>query len=404
MADSTARPKLLLVDDLPPNLRMLEGILVPQGFEILTAANGREALEQISAERPDIVLTDVLMPVMDGYELCRRLRADEATRLLPVIMITASGEQEKSNALEAGADDFLVKPLNRPELVARVKSLLRVKRYQDQIEAQKAELAQLNESLADLNRTLERRVSEQLRELERLNQLRRFLSPAVAEAVLDSANEALLEDHRRQVAVVFADLRGFTAFSETAEPEEVMKVLREYHRVLGGKVQEAGGTVGFFAGDGIMVFFNDPVPCPDPAGSAVDMAVQIRREMAQVTASWQQREYELGFGVGIALGYATLGEVGFEGRFDYTAIGPVVNQAARLSGEAAPGQILISQRVMADLGSRAVCEYVADFELKGFHRAVPAYNVVAFSDAGDPAEPSLRDGAESASARVTMES
>ncbi|HZT05827.1 MAG TPA: response regulator [Chloroflexota bacterium] len=367
------RAKILIVDDVPANIRMLEGILEPRGYAISTATNGREALDRITSDMPDLVLTDIVMPIMDGYDLCRKLRSAETTRLLPVIMITASGEQEKLNTIDAGADDFIVKPLNRAELLARVRSLLRVKDYQDQLKAKSLELA-------EINRTLEQRVTEQVTELERLNQLRRFLSPPLAEAIMSANDQSLLEDHRRHIAVVFADLRGFTAFSETAEPEELMAVLREYHEAAGAQVRLFEGTVGFFAGDGLMVFFNDPVPCPDPAARAVRMAVGMRRELQALAASWHKREYDLGFGAGIAMGYATLGKVGFEGRFDYTAIGSVVNQASRLCAEAGPGQILITQRVLTDVEQLVNCEHVGDFELKGFHRSVSAYNVVGALD------------------------
>ena len=368
---TTAGAKIMVVDDTVANIRVLAAVLGPRGYSITTASNGEEALKKISSEMPDLVVTDIIMPVMDGYELCRQLRSDEATRFLPVIMVTASGDQEKLRALEAGADDFVVKPFDRAELTAKIRSLLRIKQYQDQINKQRVELE-------ELNRTLEQRVAEQVEEIGRMSQLRRFLSPQLAEAVINSQDKSLLEWHRQQVSVVFADLRGFSSFSETAEPEELVDVLRDYHETVGIEVRRFHGTVGFFAGDGLMVFFNDPLPCPDPAPRALAMAVAMRKAMERLKATWAGKEYGLGFGAGVAIGYATLGSMGFEGRYDYTAIGPVVNQAARLCEEAKDGQILITQRLRTEVGDSIECEYLADLQLKGLVRTVQIYNVTAF--------------------------
>ena len=273
------------------------------------------------------MLLDILMPEMDGYEVCRALRADPATSFLPVVMITASGEQEKVAAIEAGADDFIAKPFDQAELLARVRSLLRIKRYHDTIEAQAAELAAWN-------RELEQRVSEQVDALERMGRLRRFLSPQLAELVVSSGDESFLESHRREITVVFCDLRGFTSFAETVEPEDVMAVLGEYHAALGDLVHRFEGTLERFTGDGLMVIFNDPLACPDAPERAVRMALAMRARVAELAEGWSRRGYDLDFGVGIAQGHATLGRIGFEGRSDYAAIGSVTNLAARLCAEA----------------------------------------------------------------------
>jgi adenylate cyclase len=363
------QPKILVVDDTPVNIRVLEAVLAPRGYAVLAAGSGPEALARVAAERPDLVLLDIVMPGMDGYEVCRRLRGDPATRLLPVVMITASGEQEKVKAIEAGADDFIPKPLNQAELLARVRSLLRIKEYHDTIQAQAAELA-------EWNRTLEQRVREQVDELERLNRLRRFLSPQLAELIVSSGDDTFLQSHRREIAVVFCDLRGFTAFSETAEPEEVMSVLREYHAVLGALVFRFEATLERFAGDAILAFFNDPVPCSEPAARAVRMAVAMREEVSVLTRGWRKRGHALGFGVGIAVGHATLGKIGFEGRFDYGAVGSVVNLAARLCAEALGGQILLSERAYALVEDVVDAEPLPALHLKGFQRSVSARNVV----------------------------
>jgi class 3 adenylate cyclase len=368
------QPKILAVDDTPHNIRLLEAVLAPRGYAIVPAGNGMEALEKVATERPDLILLDVVMPGMDGYEVCRRLRDDPATHLLPVVMVTASGDQEKVRAIEAGADDFILKPFNHAELLARVKSLLRIKEYYDTIQAQAAELA-------ELNRTLEARVRQQVDELERVGRLRRYLSPQLAELIVSSGDESVLESHRREITVVFCDLRGYTAFAETAEPEELMGMLREYHAALGELIFCYEGTLERFAGDGLMVWFNDPLPCEDPAGRAVRMALAMRGRVGELAAGWRKRGHELGFGVGIAQGYATLGRIGFEGRFDYAAIGTVTNLAARLCGEAGSGQILVSRRVYAAVEERVEAEAVGELALKGLLRPVPAYNVVGLREA-----------------------
>ena len=365
---------LLVVDDLPQNVRLLEAILVPRGYRVVPANSGREALERVAAEPVDLVLLDILMPGMDGYEVCRALRADPATSFLPVVMITASGEQEKLAAIEAGADDFIAKPFDQAELLARVSSLLRIKRYHDTIEAQAAELAAWN-------RELEQRVNDQVDALERLGRLRRFLSPQLAELVLSSGDDSFLNSHRREITVVFCDLRGFTSFAETVEPEDVMAVLSEYHAALGDIVYRFDGTLERFIGDGLMVIFNDPLPCPDAPERAVRMALAMRGRVDELAAGWSRNGYDLDFGVGIAQGHATLGRIGFEGRADYTAIGSVTNLAARLCAEAHGRQILVSQRVFAAIEEIVVADSVGELALRGFARPARAYNVVGFDAA-----------------------
>jgi class 3 adenylate cyclase len=359
---------ILVVDDLPQNLRLLEAVLEPRGYRVVSAGSGREALDRVAAEPVDLILLDVVMPEVDGLEVCRRLRADEATSFLPVVMITASGDQEKREAIEAGADDFVTKPFDQAELLARVRSLLRVKRYHDTIVAQAADLA-------EWNRTLEERVAQQVDELERLGRLRRFLSPQLVDLVVTSGDESFLESHRREITVVFCDLRGFTAFSETSEPEDVMAVLRAYHAALGDLIHRFEGTLERFTGDGLMVFFNDPLPCPDGPLRAVRMAVAMRDRVAVLSEDWQRHGHDLHFAAGVAQGHATLGRIGFEGRSDYAAIGSVTNLAARLCAAAEPGQILVAQRVHAAVEAAVVATPVGDLDLKGFARPTRAFDV-----------------------------
>jgi adenylate cyclase len=354
--------RLLVVDDTPVNLKLLADLLIAKGYAVELATSGPEALKRLESDSVDLVLLDVMMPGMSGYEVCRKIRDNPATAMLPVVMVTALDPgQERVKGIEAGADDFLSKPIHQPELLARVRSLLRVKSLWDQ--------------LAELNRTLERRVAEQVGQLERLGRLKRFFSPQLAEAIVSGGAEDPLKSHRREVTVVFLDLRGFTAFAETAEPEEVMGVLREYHASMGELILAHEGTLERFTGDGMMIFFNDPVPVPDPQERAVRMALAMRARVDELARGWRKRGWELDFGVGIAQGYATIGAIGFEGRWDYGAIGTVTNLAARLCGEAQPGQILIPRRLHGTLEDLVDAVPVGELSLKGFSRPVSAFNV-----------------------------
>jgi class 3 adenylate cyclase len=366
--------RILVVDDKPENLRLLDAILSPRGYTVDTAGSGAEALERLAAQPPDLVLLDLEMPEIDGYDVCRHIRATPETEGLPVIMITASGRDEKNRALDAGADDFVLKPFDQAELLARVRSLVRIKRYHDTIQQQAAELARWN-------RELEQRVESQVVQIDRMGRLKRFLSPTVAELIVSAGDESFLESHRREITVVFCDLRGFTAFAETVEPEDMMGVLREYHAALGELVFRFEGTLERFTGDGLMVFFNDPVPCPDAPARAVRMAVEMRRCVGDIALGWRRKGHVLGFGVGIAQGYATLGRVGFEGRYDYAAIGTVTNLAARLCDAAGDGQILVSERVLAAVEEFVAAEEMQALTPKGFLRPVIAHNVLGLDGA-----------------------
>jgi len=370
----TPDPLILIVDDLPQNVRLLDAVLSPKGFRVATASSGEEALDVLAKEHPDLVLLDIVMPGMDGYEVCRRIREDPATAFLPVIMITASGGEEKIRAIEAGADDFVNKPFDQAELLARVRSLVRVKRYHDTIENQAAELARWN-------RELEQRVQDQLEQLERAGRLRRFLPAQLADLIISSGDESFLNAHRREITVVCCDLRGFTAFAETAEPEDVWKTLEEYHDALGDLIARFEGTLERFTGDGLVVFFNDPIPCDDAPLRSVRMALTMRERVQQLADTWQRRGHELAFGIGIAQGYATLGRIGFSGRFDYASIGSVTNLAARLCAEATPWQILITQRVNAAAEDLIVSRLVGELELRGFRQPVRTFEVSGLDSA-----------------------
>ncbi len=371
---SPVKARVLVVDDQPPNVRLLEAILAPRGYDVRTASSGEEALAALDADDMDLVLLDIVMPGKDGYEVCREIRERPGTAYLPVVMVTASGDEQKIKALEAGADDFLTKPINKNELLARVASLARIKRYQDTIKRQSDELAAWNHELED-------RVSDQVTQIERMRRLKRFLSPQLAELIVDSGDESFLESHRREIVVVFCDLRGFTAFAEASEPEEVMGVLGEYHAALGDLIFRFEGTLERFAGDGLMVFFNDPVRCDDGPARAIRMSVAMRTRVRGLAESWARQGHDLSLGIGIAQGYATLGRIGFEGRHDYAAIGSVTNLASRLCDNAAPWQILVSERVFSAAGPEVVGVDAGTRELKGFSRTVHAFDVTGLDTA-----------------------
>ena len=367
-------PLILVVDDLPQNVRLLEAVLSPKGFRVATASSGEEALDVLSQQHPDLVLLDILMPGMDGYEVCRRIRQDPGTAFLPVIMMTASGEEQKLRAIESGADDFVNKPFDQAELLARVRSLVRVKRYHDTIEHQAAELERWN-------RELEKRVQDQVEQLERVGRLRRFLPVQLADLIVSSGDESFLNGHRRDITVVCCDLRGFTSFAETAEPEDVWDILGEYHEALGGLIARFEGTLERFASDGLVIFFNDPIPCDDAPLRSIRMALAMRQQVQELADGWQRRGHELAFAVGIAQGYATLGRIGYAGRFDYAAIGSVTNLAARLCAEAVPWQILVTQRVNAAAEDQVVSRLVGELSLPGFSRPIRTFDISGLDSA-----------------------
>lgn len=363
-------PLILVVDDVEENVEIVRVRLEAQGYEIDTAHNGRQALEKIARRRPDLILLDIMMPEMDGIEVTRRIKGDESLRSIPIILLTAKSTiKDVVDGLEAGGDDYLTKPFEPATLVARVRSLLRIKTLYDTVQAQAAELAALNRDLED-------RIQQQVQELDRMRELRRFLSPQIADMIVSNGVRAeILEHHRREIVVLFCDLRGFTPFAEIAAPEEVMDLLNAYHSSLGPLIHEMEGTLERFAGDGMMIFFNDPIPCPNPAERAVRLAVAMRENVLSLSRSWQLRGYSIGFGIGISQGYATLGRIGFEGRFDYAAIGTVTNVAARLCSEARDGQILVTQRIATEVEGLAASTSLGDFHLKGLSRPIPIYNV-----------------------------
>jgi adenylate cyclase len=361
---------ILVVDDNEENREMLARRLERQGHRVRAVAGGHEALAILAPAAFDLVLLDVMMPELDGYRVLQRLKADPGLRDIPVLMISALDEMDSVvRCIELGAEDYLAKPFDPVLLRARIDACLEKKRLRDR------EVRHLQE-LAEWNRTLEERVKEQVAQLGRLGRLKRFFSPQLAEMIVSGGADDPLRTHRRDITVVFLDLRGFTAFAEMAEPEEVMRVLREYHAAMGQLILEHEGTLERFTGDGMMIFFNDPVPVDNPAERAIRMAVAMRELVVELSLAWRRSGYELGLGVGIAQGYATLGAIGFEGRWDYGAIGTVTNLAARLCAEAKSGQILVPARVAGAVAELVDVEVVGELSLKGLARPVSTLNVV----------------------------
>ncbi|HZT28006.1 MAG TPA: response regulator [Pseudolabrys sp.] len=361
-------PRILIVDDNETNRDILQTRLSLHGYDLKQAADGAEALVAAREHLPDLILLDIMMPKIDGIEVCKRLKNDKSLPFMPIILTTAKADsKDVVTGLDAGADEYLTKPIDQVALVARVKSVLRLKALHDEVH--------------ELNRSLEQRVDDQLGEIERMSRLRRFLPPQVADLIVAQGNERQLESHRREITALFCDLRGFTGFSESSDPEDVMDLLSQYHKAIGGIIHKHSGTLERYAGDGVMVIFNDPVPVDNPPLKAVQMALEMRASLNALIEKWRRLGHDLGFGIGIAHGYATLGTIGFEGRFDYAAIGTVSNVASRLCDEAKPGQILISPRVLMAVEEVVTVEPAGEFALKGIRRPMLVHNVLELTGA-----------------------
>ena len=361
--------RILVVDDQAPNRKLLIDLLGAHGYAVESASGGVEALEKIRAGKPDLVLLDVMMPDLSGYEVCAAIRADPGLGLLPVLMVTAlDATAERVRGLECGADDFLSKPINKPELLARVKSLLRIKSLYDTVQTQAAELSFLNAGL-------ENRVSEQLAQLERLGQLKRFFPPHLAEMIVCGDVDDPLRTRRREVTIAMLDLRGFNAFADTSEPEEVMNLLRGFHREMTRLIEMHGGSLETFTGRSMMVVFNDPLVVDDPARRAVKMAFDMQRGFDALLAKWKRHGHDIALGIGISQGFATIGAIGDEARAGYGVIGRVTNIAAQLCLEAGPGEILISETVRTAVEEFVTTAEIEQVSLKGFARPIAVHRV-----------------------------
>ncbi len=371
----STNPVILVVDDNAANVDILKMRLTANGYSVLTASEGEQALTIAREAHPDLILLDIMMPSIDGLAVCRELKSDESLPFMPIILVTAkTASEDMVRGLEAGADEYLTKPVNHPALLARVKSMLRIKTLHDQTLDQSRQLAEWNQKL-------EQRVAEQVNELERFGRLKRYFSPHLAELIVAKGGDEMLECQRREISVVFCDLRGFTAFSEGAEPEEVMEVLGEYYTAMGEEVFRFEGTIERFVGDSVMALFNAPLACPDHEQRAVTMALEMRKRALELTPHWGRRGHALGIGFGVATGYATIGKVGFEGRVEYSATGPVANLASRLCDAAQHAQVLISQRTHSAVNGHIEVEPLGEIGIRGLQHPVPAYNALALSPA-----------------------
>ena len=376
MPPQAEKPTILIVDDTPTNLALLVDILKAE-YRTKVAISGEKALElACSGQPPDLILLDIMMPGLNGYEVCARLKNNDATRHVPVIFVTAMGEvDDETKGLEVGGVDYVTKPISPPIVKARIRTHLAVSSQAKDLQLLVHKLEVQAKELSDFNHTLARRVDEGVAQVEKLARLKRFFSPPVVDMLLSGAVEDPLKSHRREITAVFIDLRGFTAFTESSDPEDVMRVISDYHEAMGQLVMDYGGTLEHFAGDGMMVYFNDPVEIDNPAAVAVRMAIDMQQRFSVVSQVWQKQGYSLFMGIGIAQGFATVGAIGFEGRRDYGVIGNVTNLAARLCAEAAGGQILVSQRVQAHVTDFALAETVGELSLKGFRRPTPTFLV-----------------------------
>lgn len=360
---------ILLVDDEPRNLRLLRDLLQARGYRTSAASSGEEALAAVRAAPPDLVLLDVLMPGLDGLAVCRELRRLEHGDALPIVVVTSlEGREDRLAALDAGADDFLSKPIDRAELFARIRALLRAKRLYDEVLRQ-------HEALAEASRTLEAKVAQAVDDVQKLSRLKRFFSPALVERIIAGGIDDPLRTHRREITVLFADLRGFTAFAEAFEAEQVMAVLREFHAGMGLLIHQHEGTLERFTGDGMMVFFNDPDPMPDHPQRAARLARAMIERGRGLAEAWRDRRIDLSLAIGISQGVATLGTIGFDSRVDYAAIGRVTNLAARLCAEARPWEILASESVAAMLPGFDPAGPLRWLSLKGFHQPVCGFTI-----------------------------
>ena len=379
-------PLILAVDDEPMNLEVYSGLLRREGYEVITAADGAEALRKARAKKPDLMLLDIVMPEVGGVEVCRRIKADASLGFFPVIIVTAKvGSGDVIAGLEAGADEYLTKPFDETALIARIRSMLRVKELTDTAAGQAAQLHKQSEDLREWNRKLERRVEQQLEQLQAVGRLRRFVPPQLVDALVSAGGEQLLESHRQEISVVCCRLCGFTAFAEVVEPEEMMSIVEEYHREMGELVFRYGGTIQHFSGESIVAFFNDPLPVADHPQRAVATAYAMRERMRSVTPRWMGSGHQLGFAAAVALGYATLGIVGFEERMEYAALGPVVTLCGRLCEQATDDQVLISQRVLAATSAFVEATPAGELRLSGFAKTVPAFDVRSIKEAAPPA-------------------
>jgi adenylate cyclase len=352
-------PRLLVVDDQPLNVDILCSRLAVHGYEILMARTGEEALALATSRQPDLLLLDIMLPTVDGLAVCRQLKAEPTLPFLPILMLSAkTATPDILAGFKAGADDYLTKPVDQAVLVARVQAMLRLKARHDLVQAQAAEGTAWSQQL-------ERQVQAQMAELARLGRLKHVVSPLLAELVVSAGGEALQHPQRREVTVVCCILQGFAAWAAAAAPAQVIEILRDYYQALGPPIVQAEGTLETFAGPRLRVVFNAPLPCREPAGRAVRLALAMREHLASLRERWRARSVALDVGIGIAQGEATLALLNCAGRVDYAMLGPVLEWAERLCDAAQPGQTLLTAAVGAAVAGLADVAPVAPVSWRG---------------------------------------
>ena len=360
--------RILIVDDDPLTLDLLQQELTDEGYEVARATTGPEALAQTQSFLPHVMLLDHGLPGMDGVEVVKRLRQDERFRSLPVILVTGRGRQEdKVRGLDAGADDYVVKPFDHVELIARVRSMLRIR--------------EMHDALQEWGRTLDARVRQQVDEIASLARLKRFLPPQVAQAVLGRESESFLKGHRTEITIVCLRLTGFLEFTERAEPEDVVTLVRSFHTVMGDIVDAFEGTVERLSGEGITVIFNDPVALADHVDRGAQMAVEMRNRIRELRQAWQGQGHDLDAAVGLVAGYATLGEIGFEARKEYAAVGPTPQLAVLLCASAKPGQILTTKPMLTRIEDLVSAEPAGTVLPEGSAHPVPVFTLLSLKGA-----------------------
>jgi class 3 adenylate cyclase len=374
-----SKSKILVVDDDPTNVELFSSLLA-ENYEVVKAYDGKEALKKVEDESPDLLLIEVKLPYLNGYEVCERLKRDEEKRFLPVVMLALEDMTDKLKGIEAGADDFLIKPVDNLELLTRVKSLVRIKHLHDNLTTVNDNLTTVNANLKELNENLEQRVKEQVERLNKMENLKRYLSPKVADKLI-SEGISTSQVKRKNLTVFFSDIRGFTQATEQVEPEELIQVLNQYFSEMVQIAFNHGGTIGKFIGDGMMGFFGEPDDYPDHAQRAVRMALDMQEKVKFLNEeSLLGRTFPIHIGIGIATGYVTVGNIGSPMHMDYTVIGRYVNLAARLESEAKRDQTLLSQMTYNLVRDMVEAEAMGEIEVKGFEKPVAVYNVHAISD------------------------
>ncbi len=363
--------KVLIVDDDSASRFVLADSVSEWGYEVKEVSNGEDAIDSVKSDLPDLILLDIMMPGMDGYEVCRILKNNDETNKIPIIFLTAREKiKNKTKGFEMGAVDYITKPFESLEVKARIETHLALKRAREEVE-------KANRKLSDLNQNLEERVEQKSRELEKINFLKQFFSPQLIQSFTTGQPEEIMKSHRRNITVVFLDLRGFTSFVNRSTAEETMAVLNEYHQAIGPVIFEYEATLERFTGDGIMVFFGDPVPRSDHAVQAAKMSLKCLSVMKELKTLWGERGHQLhGVGIGIATGEAILGKIGYDKRVDYAAIGNVTNLAARLCGEAPPGHILIAPSTLREIESQFIIEEFGNLQMKGFPDTTMVHNLL----------------------------